>query len=446
MVAGLLQRDPHPDAAEAGPDDDDPGPRGHVMTIACGPAHSPGPAGRPQLREDAVRVVLGQHRRRPDDELVGFPDHRVVPAFVVELTEHVLDRLEPGPLLVVALDHRPRRHGRVGVVEHRFLGLGVRVPLVQRLDVHRAQLPLPHRVDPPDDEPGALLGGGHREPELGQVQPGTDQHVLELRGLPHELLVLLLRAEAHHPLHAGAVVPRAVEHDDLARRGQMRHVTLEVPLGPLPLARLDQRHDRRPARVQVLGEALDRAALAGRVAALEDDHDPLPGGLHPVLQLHQLDLERALEVLVLGPRHLLGVRVVLPPGIDDPAVRPAQHRVVVLVVVVDGQAGQEGGIGGPVGRQRVEVGGRFAAHVSSTAHSRCKVTTGPARGAPFLAAITIRPGAVQFRVSGCRGVLLPLRLSAAASGGYCPAHAGVDQRPPRCPPSLAGCRIRRRPP
>ena len=206
-----------------------------------------------------------------------------------------------------------------------------------------------------------------------------------------------LGAEAHHPFHPGPVVPRAVEHDDLARRGQMRHVTLEVPLSPLPLGRLGQRHDRGPARVQVLGEALDRAALAGRVAALEDDHDALPGGLHPVLQLDQLDLERPLEVLVLGPRHLLGVRVVLPPGIDHPAVRPAQYRVIVLVVVVDGQAGQEGGIGGPVSRQRVE------SEADSLLMSLAQHTPGP-RSRPvrpeaaFFLAITIPPGAVQFPV------------------------------------------------
>ena len=202
---------------------------------------------------------------------------------------------------------------------------------------------------------------GHREPELGQVQPRADQHALEVRRLPHELLVVVMRGEVHHPLNAGPVVPRAVEHDDLARRGQVRHVPLQVPLGPFPLARLGQGHHRRAARVQVLGEALDRAALARRVAALEDDHDLLPGGLHPVLQLDQLDLERALEVLVLGSRHLLRVRVVLPPGVDRPAV-PEQHRVVVLVLVVDGQAGDEGGVGGPVLGQRVERGGGFAGH------------------------------------------------------------------------------------
>jgi hypothetical protein len=49
---------------------------------------------------------------------------------------------------------------------------------------------------------------------------------------------LLLGAEAHHPLDAGAVVPGAVEQHDLAAGGQVRHVALEVPLGLLALGRL----------------------------------------------------------------------------------------------------------------------------------------------------------------------------------------------------------------
>ena len=266
----------------------------------------------------------------------------------------MLDRLEPGPLLVVALDHRPGGPLGVGVVEHRLLGLGVIVPLVQRLDVHRAQLPLTYRVYPPDDEARPLLRGRHREPELRQVQPGADQHALELRRLPHELLVVRLRGEAHHPLHARPVVPGPVEHDDLAGRGQVRHITLEVPLGLFPLARLHQRHDRRAAGVQVLGEPLDRAALAGRVAALEHDDDPLPGGLHPVLQLDELDLQRALRALVVVPRHPRVVRVVLAPGVDRAAVRIAEHGIVVLVIVVHPQPGQQLAVRCPVHRERVE--------------------------------------------------------------------------------------------
>jgi hypothetical protein len=102
------------------------------------------------------------------------------------------------------------------------------------------------------------------------------------------------RAEAHHALDAGAVVPGAVEHHDLAGRRQVLHVALEVPLAALDLAGLLERDDARAAGVQVLHEALDRAALAGGVAPLEEDHHALPGLLHPRLQLQQLDLQPVL--------------------------------------------------------------------------------------------------------------------------------------------------------
>jgi uncharacterized membrane protein len=107
-----------------------------------------------QLREGIFELPLGQQRGRADDFVVRGADDLDVLARVVELRQHVPHRLEPGALLVVALDHRPRRGGRVGVVEHRLLGLGVVVPLVQRFDVHRAELPLPDRIDLADDEPG----------------------------------------------------------------------------------------------------------------------------------------------------------------------------------------------------------------------------------------------------------------------------------------------------
>src|SRR2546421_3094704 len=48
------------------------------------------------------------------------------------------------------------------------------------------------------------------------------------------------------------------------------------PLGAFPLGGRRQRRDPGDARVEVLGDPLDRAALARRVAALEDDHHPGP--------------------------------------------------------------------------------------------------------------------------------------------------------------------------
>ena len=55
---------------------------------------------------------------------------------------------------------------------------------------------------------------------------------------------------------------------------------------------------RQIARIEPLGDALDDAALAGGVAALEDHHDLELLVLHPVLQLDQFALqpEQLLEI------------------------------------------------------------------------------------------------------------------------------------------------------
>jgi hypothetical protein len=105
-------------------------------------------------------------------------------------------------------------------------------------------------------------------------------------------------AEAHHPLDAGAVVPGPVEENDLARRRQVLHVALEVPLPAFASVGLFQRHDARLARVQVLHEPLDRAALAGRVAAFEQHDEFLAGLLDPFLHLQQFDLKLCLLLFI----------------------------------------------------------------------------------------------------------------------------------------------------
>ena len=89
----------------------------------------------------------------------------------------------------------------------------------------------------------------------------------------------------------------------------MLDVALEVPLAALGVGRFLQRDDPRTPRVQVLHQALDRAALAGRVAALEQDHHTLAGLLHPGLQLEQLDLQAVFLLLVVAPLHQVAVRV-----------------------------------------------------------------------------------------------------------------------------------------
>jgi hypothetical protein len=163
-------------------------------------------------------------------------------------------------------------------------------------------------------EAAALLLAADREPELDQVHAAAHQVALELRRLAHEFQVFLLVAESHHPLDAGTVVPGAVEQGDLASRGQVLHVALEVPLATFGLAGLLQRHHVGAARIEVLHEAFDGAALAGGVAAFEQDHHLLPGLLDPGLQLEQFDLQAVFLPLVALARHqvLVGVGALAP--------------------------------------------------------------------------------------------------------------------------------------
>ena len=95
-----------------------------------------------------------------------------------------------------------------------------------------------------------------------------------------------LGAEAHHVLDAGAVVPAAVEDHDLARGREVLDVALHVHLRLLAVRGRGQRHEAEDARADALGDGLDRAALAGRVAALEDDDDAQALVLDPLLQVH----------------------------------------------------------------------------------------------------------------------------------------------------------------
>jgi hypothetical protein len=278
-----------------------------------------------------------QQRSRAHDQRVGPPDHGLLLVLVRNTGQDITHRLEPGPLLVVALHHGPRGIRQVGVVEHRLLGLGVLVPLVQRGQVDRAELPPLNRIELAAHEPAQLLGPGHREPELDQQDPVPGQHPLELRRLAQELHDLVRVCEAHHPLDACPVVPGPVEHDDLAGRRQVRDVALQVPLGLLALGRLVQGHHVRAARVQVLGEPLDRAALARRVTALEQDDQPALLRPDRTLQLQHLDLQRALLLLVGAAAQLLPVRVVLAERPHGLTVRPEQLRLAVALVV-DAQA------------------------------------------------------------------------------------------------------------
>jgi hypothetical protein len=113
-------------------------------------------------------------------------------------------------------------------------------------------------------------------------------------------------------------------------------------LPALALGRSAKRHDAADAGVEAFGNSLDNAALAGRVAAFEDDADLQAFDSHPLLELDQFELKtrQFIDIFVLFHRLFRQVAPVkaTPMGFDRggfPSV--AQHlagefRRVALVL------------------------------------------------------------------------------------------------------------------
>ena len=159
------------------------------------------------------------------------------------------------------------------------------------MQIHGAQLPLLERIFDTHLEPGLLLFVGDREPVFDQDDAGTDEHSLEIGNSLEEFLALLVCAKSHHALDASPVVPAAIKQHDFTSGGQMRDVTLEVPLRPFPIIWGWQRHHFADTRVKALGDALDGAPFASCIPALEDDHNLQFLVRYPILQFQEFMLQ-----------------------------------------------------------------------------------------------------------------------------------------------------------
>jgi hypothetical protein len=148
-----------------------------------------------------------------------------------------------------------------------------------------------------------------------------------------KLAVLLACAVAHHFLDAGPVVPRPVEEHDLSGSWQVCDIAVEVPLAAFSFGRLGQSDDPRGTRVEVLHKPFDCAALAGCIAALEQDHVLGASLLRPVLKLQQLDLKCVLFPFVVFAVHPFLVRIIRAPGLDWVAARVDQIRIRTMLIV-----------------------------------------------------------------------------------------------------------------
>src|SRR5882724_9963779 len=140
---------------------------------------------------------------------------------------------------------------------------------------------------------------------------GGDGQLLEGGYDVQERLGLLLGAETHDTLDSRPVVPAAVEDDDLARRGEIRQVTLRIHLRLFPLRGRGQRDDPEHARAHPLGDRLDHAALSRPVSPLEEDAHLETLELHPLLEMDELDVQLG-QLLFVGLRFILSFALSRP--------------------------------------------------------------------------------------------------------------------------------------
>src|ERR1700730_2886538 len=136
------------------------------------------------------------------------------------------------------------------------------------------------------------------QPDLDEPDAAVDDELLDGRAEFEEALVLLARAEAHDVFDAGAVVPAPVEDHDLAAGREALDIALHVHLALLAVGRRRQCLDAENARADPLGDGLDRAALARRVAPLEHDDHAFAGLLDPILQVAEFHLQLVELLLV----------------------------------------------------------------------------------------------------------------------------------------------------
>ena len=207
--------------------------------------------------------------------------------------------IEPSSLLVVGMQDVPRCVLRIGSVEHLVASARVFVPAFARRQVDRAKFPLSQGVVDPRLKSLLLFFVGDFEPVLKQNDAAVDDVLFDLRAQFQEVTMLLFRAEAHHVLDPGAVVPAAVKNHDLAGGWEMLHVPLHVHLALFPIRRSRQRDNAKHARADALGEGPDRPAFTGAVASFEHDDDSQSFCLYPGLERAKLALKSPQFRLVL---------------------------------------------------------------------------------------------------------------------------------------------------
>ena len=226
------------------------------------------------------------------------------------MQQEIADTVQTRPFFIVRFHNRPRRITGVGMEEHRIFRIGVIIPAVERLNIHRRQFPMLQRIITARNKAAQLLFTAHREPKFKQMNAAGHQHTLEFRCLAHKQQIFIRFAEAHYPLHACTVVPRTVEEHNFARCRQVLDIALEIPLAALRFSGLFQSHHPRTTRIQMFHITLNRTTFTRRITTFKQAHNTLAGFFHPALHFQQLNLQQSLFFFILTAAHARTVRIV----------------------------------------------------------------------------------------------------------------------------------------
>src|SRR5829696_6139027 len=121
------------------------------------------------------------------------------------------------------------------------------------------------------------------KPQLDQDDAGLDEPTFELGHVLEKPFDVFLFCVAHDALDTGAIVPAAIEDHDFAAGRKMFDITLQEELCPVTFGRRAQRDDAEGSQTDSFRHPPNQAALAGRVAAFENDDDSCPAFANPVL-------------------------------------------------------------------------------------------------------------------------------------------------------------------
>src|SRR6266850_4084375 len=216
-------------------------------------------------------------------------------------THEMRDAVESRTSLVVGNYDVPRRVFGIGSIEHAIARPGIFEPFAARGEVHRAELPLADGIVDARLEAALLFLVADFEPELDELDAAINQVPFHHRSEVEKPPVFLLRAETHHVLDAGAVVPTAIENHDLTSSWQVRHVPLEIDHRFLTVGRRRQRDRTKYARADTLGDSFDRPTLTRSIPSFENHDDAEPLVFDPFLNLTKAFLKLAQFIFIRLP-------------------------------------------------------------------------------------------------------------------------------------------------